>query len=188
MTLKRATLRRDRALKRVDRCEVDRRNRRRGQPLHIAAHHVGFVFNRHAVGCFIHATPVIDAQVLHVCDQRICSLRRCGPCTVASAQRAALPRKNARREGLCISSMSQTLFRVSLKRRQLRRCCLFTVTVPSLAIWLSTTSQICGPSVPSFTEAQPATHMRVQDQSVRPCSKASCWRCAALGLWTHRCV
>ena len=32
-----------------------------------------------------------------------------------------------------------------------------TVTVPSLAMWLSTTSQICGPSVSSLTLAHPAT-------------------------------
>ena len=169
--LERTALRRDRPIQRMDRREVDRRNRRSGQPLDIAAHHMAFIADRHAVRRLVHPGPGVTRPILQFGDQRIGSVLSARlPGSQTSGDSCTTFQQ---RTACCLTHLVALLFgngkcaffrhdfcaEIDLFHQTTTSTELFgsSVTVPCFAIWLSTTSQICGPSVPSFTLAQPAT-------------------------------
>ena len=163
VALEGAALRRDRAVEGVDRREVDRADRVGGQPGHVAAHHLALEMDRHPVGRGVHAVAKTLRPGLDLGDQRIGRRRpradrACGqraPCCDARAQKAAP----------CLAFLRSVTHgdapSFSCVRHQAPATTTesfgASVTTPILRIWLSSTSQICGPSVPSLTEAQPPT-------------------------------
>jgi hypothetical protein len=92
MALEAQPVRRDDAVEFMQRREVDRGYRIRGQPLDVAADHMGLEFGRFAVGRSIDAFAEIAVPVLDFCDQRIaCGTSRTG------AEPATAPRRQAAR-------------------------------------------------------------------------------------------
>ena len=144
----------------VQRGEIDRADRIGGQPGHRAALHMRLVFRRHAIGGGIDRV----AEILHPRLQPVEG--RVGP----GARRPAGGRPKTRRRGAAQEGPSgrlNALENICHEDASLLRSVQMPVTwtlvlgvrrmVPCLRMWFSTTSQICGPSVPSFTLAQPAT-------------------------------
>jgi hypothetical protein len=71
VTLEAQPVRRDDAVKLMQRREIDRGNRIGGQPWHIAAHDIGFKLRRLSIGRNIDAFAEIAVPVLDFGDQRI---------------------------------------------------------------------------------------------------------------------
>ena len=75
VALERTALRRDRPVQRMDRREVDRTDRVRRQPLHVAPHHVAFELDGQTIGGGIHTFARGLRPVLHLLDHRITTRR-----------------------------------------------------------------------------------------------------------------
>ena len=183
VTLKRAALRRDRPIQRMDRREVDRADRVGGQPLDVAAHHIVLKPNGQAVRRGIHTFA--KSPLAQFCTSVISGsgspAARAMPAPATAPPAATAPFRNARREApldllSAVISVLSLLFQHHIHLHEFDECkvsvkasrCAYkpltltllfgsNLTVPCLRMWLSTTSQICGPSVPSLTLAQPAT-------------------------------
>ena len=148
----------------VNRGEVDRADRVGGQPRHVAAHHLILEVDRHAVGRGVHAVARVARPVLHLGDQGIGRAR-------GSSLGPRGQRPGRQRHAGCDAGAQQAAARGGcgtagdIVAHLAPHYCLTVIgevspragILPSLRICDSTTSQICGPSVPSLTEAQPAT-------------------------------
>jgi len=94
VTLKRTALRRDCAIQRVDRREVDGADGICRQPFNIAAHDVIFELDRHAVWRFIDTFAKTLRPRLHFGDQRI---GRCGLRTTCRQRARTCRRRTAQK-------------------------------------------------------------------------------------------